>query len=81
MSYYILLELGVNVEQRYNKLIKAGGNNNYTYPSTNVATALKGVSHFLRHVSKVTMYHKGEFHKCYIHFSPEIRFQFSVRRN
>ena len=77
--YAILMDSGVTVEQSYEKLINSGSNNDYTYPSTHVATSLKGIPYFLIQNSKSTMDHKGVFHKGYTHFSPNLGFQFSVR--
>ena len=37
--------------------------------------------HFLRHNSKVTMDHKGAFHKGFIELTPEGDYNFCVRRN
>ena len=44
-------------------------------------TAIEGIPHLLRNDSKFTMYHNVEFHKGYIHFSPEIVFHFAVQLN
>ena len=69
------------MEQIYYKLIKAGPDDDSKSPPPGVAYALECITHFLRQDSKVTMYHKGEFHKFFIYFSPKLGFQFAVRQN
>ena len=69
------------MEKIFNELIKAGCDNNYISPSTNVAMDIEGIPQLLRHNSKVTMDNKDELNKVYIHFSPKLGFQFTVRQN
>ena len=80
-TYVILLYSGITVEKSYDDLIKASRNDVSTYLSANNAPSLEGIPHFLRHNPKVTMDHKGAFHKCYIKYSPKFFFQFVVIRN
>ena len=79
--YFILLYNGIIVEQSYDNLIKYTRYDKSTPKSPINAAALEIISHFLCHDSKVTMDHKGAFHKGYINYSPETGFQFIVRIN
>ena len=81
MSYTIIIDSRITIEQSYDELIKAGRYENYQTSSNNVATSLEVIPHFLKNNSKLTMDHKGAFNKVYIHFSPKISSQFSVRHN
>ena len=75
------MESGTTVENSYDELIQAGQDDASPSKSTSNAADLGGIPNFLRHYSKVTMDHKGAFHKGYINYSPEFDFQFIVRRN
>ena len=75
------MESGFNVKKNYGELIKSGRDNNSTSPYPNFTNTLKGIPHFLPQDSKVTMEHKGSFHKGYIHLSPELGFQIAVSGN
>ena len=62
-QYVIRLYSGINIEQSYSGLIKSGRGDVSPSQSYNNATTLEGIPHLLRHDSKVTMDHKGAFHK------------------
>ena len=79
--YVILLDYVTTVEKSYDDLLQAGQDDPSPYKSTNNATALVGIPHFLCHDSKLTMYRKGSLHKGYINCSPGFGFDFIVRRN
>ena len=72
---------GITIRQSYDELIKAGREKYSPTPSNNVATTLRVIPNFLWHKYKVTMDHKGDFHKVYIHLSPDLVFQFDVWSN
>ena len=80
-SYVILLDNFITVERSYDDLIKDTQDDTSTPKSPRNAAALEGIPHFLCHDSRVTMDHKGAFHKGYINYSPETGFKFIVRRN
>ena len=79
--YVILLYSGTTIEKLYDDLIKDSRDDTSPPKSPSNAAALEGIPHFLRHDSKVTMDHKGEFHEGYINYSPESGFQFIFRIN
>ena len=68
--YVILMDSGTTVKKSYGGLIQCVRDDVYPSSSTNNAADLEGIPHFLRHDSKVTMCHKGDFHKGYINYSP-----------
>ena len=72
--YVILLDSGTNVEQSYDDLIQAGRDDTSPSKSTNNAANLEGTPHFLCYDSKVTMDHKGSFHKKDMNYSSEFSF-------
>ena len=69
--YVILLENGITVKISYDDIIKDSQDDTWTPKSPSNAAALEVIPHFLRHDSKVTMDHKGGFHKGFINYSPE----------
>ena len=77
----ILLHSGTTFKRLYDDIIKDSRDHTSPPKSPSNATVLEGIPHFLRHDSKVTIYHKGVFHKGYINYSPEIGFQFIFRIN
>ena len=79
--YIILLDSVTTFEISYDDLIKESQDDTSPPKSPSNSVALEGIHHFLRHDSKVTMDHKGKFHKGYINYSPENGVQFIVRRN
>ena len=79
--YVILLDSGTTVTRSYDELIKDSIDDTSPPKSPSNAAALEGIPHFPRHDSKVTIYHKGVFHKGYINYSPESGFQFIFRRD
>ena len=62
LPYVILLDNGTTVEQSYYDIIKDIQDDKSTTKSPSNAAALEGITHFLRHDSKVTMDNKGDFH-------------------
>ena len=80
-QYVILLDSGITVKKSYDDLIKAGQDDASPSSSTKNFAALEGIPHFFRHNSRVTMDHKGAFHKGYIHYSQIFGFQFAISRN
>ena len=80
-THVIILDSGITVKQSYDNLIKSGRDDVYPSISSNNSTTFDIIPHLIHHNSKVTIYHKGEFQKGYIHFSPEIGFQFAIWRN
>ena len=79
--YVILLNSGTTVEKSYDNLIQDSRDDTPPSKSPRNASDLEGIPHFLCHDYKVSMDHKGVFHKGYINNSPESGFQFIVRRN
>ena len=79
--YVIILYSRTTVKKSYYKLIQAGCYDASPSKSTSNAAALEVIPNFLCHYSKVTMDHKGSFHKVYINYYPEFLFQLIVRRN
>ena len=79
--FIILLYYDTTVEKSFDDLIKDSLDDTSPPKSPSNAAALEGILHFLRHDSKVTMDHKGVFHKVQINYSPKSGFQFIVRMN
>ena len=77
--YVILLDSGITIEKSYDDLIQAGRDDGSPSLSKKKVFALDDIPHILHHDSKVTMYHKGVFHKGYINYSPKFGFQFAFR--
>ena len=64
--YFILLEYGTTVEKSYDELIQDCWDDTSPSKSPINDIDLEVILHFLRHDYKLTMYHKGVFHKGYI---------------